>query len=208
MEAVAAVEGVDTEDTDEKVKQVVRDTFSPAQLESTPAKRGRGRPRKYSGNTVQERERERKRVARSKANRRLVELLGHFGLELTSEIPPGLKTKYGLEVSTYRELLDSERILTKVVKQIIRDLKMIGAMKTPTSTADSAGKFMTDAPSGKGALVYSDKPAEIHGKREQQERDLSKPGDSEDFLYTLPGEQEPTQGDRRPVRPAGAAPDE
>src|SRR2546421_12550459 len=44
MEAVAAVEGVNTEDTDEKVKQVVRDAFSPA----APVKRGRGRPKKYS----------------------------------------------------------------------------------------------------------------------------------------------------------------
>ncbi len=208
MEAVNAVEGVNDRDTDEKVKQVLRDTFSPPTPgPEMPVKRGRGRPRKYSGETVQDRERERKRVARSKANQRLAELLRHFELEVTSQILPGLKTKYGLEVNTYRELLDSERVLTKVVKEIIRDLKMIGVMKTPASDSESAGKFMTDAPSRKGKLVYSNKPDVIHGKREQQERDLSKPTGDPEHNFVLPGDLEPTTGDRRRVRPKGRGSD-
>jgi len=206
MEAVAAVEGVNDKDTNEKVKQVVRDTFSPSVPEA-PVKRGPGRPRKYAGETVQERERNRKRDERSKANLRLVQLLRHFGLEVTSQIPPGLKTKYGLEVNTYRELLDSERVLTKVVREIIRDLKMIGAIKTPTSDSESAGKFMTDAPSRKGKLIYIDNPDAVHGKRQLREQDLSKPTGDPEHNFVLPGDIERPAGDRRRVRPKGRGPE-
>jgi len=206
MEAVAAVEGVNDKDTDEKVKQVVRDTFSSPGPE-TPVKRGPGRPRKYTGETVQERERNRKRDERSKANLRLVQLLRHFGLEVTSQIPPGLKTKYGLEVNTYRELLDSEQVMTKVIKEIFRDLKMIGAITTPTSGKLSAGKFITDAPSGKGRLIYIDNPDAVHGKRQKREQDLSKPSGNPEHNFVLPGDTERPAGDRRRVLPKGRGPD-
>ncbi len=206
MEAVAAVEGVNDKDTDEKVKQVVRDTFSPSGPE-IPVKRGPGRPRKYAGETVQERERNRKRDKRSKANLRLVQLLRHFELEVTSQIPPGLKTTYGLEVNTYRELLDSERVQTKVIKEIIRDLKMIGVITTPTSGKLSAGKFMTDAPSGKGKLIYIDNPDAVHGKRQKREQDLSKPTGNPEHNFVLPGDVERPTGDRRRVRPKGRGPE-
>jgi len=206
MEAVDEVEGTSYHDRDEKVRQVVRDTFSSPGPE-IPAKRGRGRPRKYSGVTVQQRDAERKRLARSKANLRLVQLLRHFELEVTSQIPPGLKTTYGLEVNTYRELLDSERVQTKVIKEIIRDLKMIGAIKTPTSDSESAGKFMTDAPSRKGKLIYIDNPDAVHGKRQLREQDLSKPTGNPEHNFVLPGHMERPTGDRRRVRPKGRGPD-
>jgi hypothetical protein len=202
MEAVAAAK------TNEKVKQAVQESFAPAQV--APVKRGRGRPRKYDGATVQERERNRKRVTRSKASLELAKLLRYFELEVTSAISPGLKTKYGLEVNTYRELLDSEKVKTKVIKDIFRDLKMIGAIKTPTSCKLSTGKFMTDAPHGKGELVYSDKPGHIHELRQQREKDLSKPEQSDGpaMPSSLLGSDELPTGDRRRVRPKGHGPDD
>jgi hypothetical protein len=202
MEAVAIAK------TNEQVKQAVQESFAPAQ--AAPAKRGPGRPRKYSGATVREREAERKRTTRSKANLELVKLLRYFELDVTSQIPSGLKTKYGLEVNTYRELLDSEQVKTKVIKELFRDLKMIGAIKTATSGKLSAGKFMTDAPHGKGKLVYSGEPGHIYDLRQRREQDLSKPelDDGPAMPASLLGNDELPAGDRRRVRPKGHGPAE
>jgi len=196
MEAVAAAQ------TEEEVAQAVQDTFTPEQF--APVKRGRGRPRKWKS------EAERKRVTRGQARQELVKLLRYFELEVTSAIPPGLKAKYGLEVNTYRELLDSERVQTKVYKELFRELKMIGAIKTPTSGKLSAGKFMTDAPHGRGELVYSGEPGHIYDLRQQREQDLSKPqqGDGPAIPTSLLGNDELPTGDRRRVRPKGYGPDD
>jgi hypothetical protein len=198
---------------DRQVKDAVNNAFSPGPVETTPLKRGRGRPRKYIGDTVQERERNRKRDERDKAKSKLAKLLGHFELKLESEIPPGLKTKYEIKVQTYRELLDSEQTQTKAFKEIIRDLRMIGAMKTPGKDSDSAGKFMTDAPHGKGKLVLSGKPGEIHGLRQSRERGLSKPDDRADDNFVPPESllsdtAELPAGDRRKTAPTGHGPDD
>ncbi len=197
---------------DRQVKDAVKNVFSPAPVEP-PVKRGRGRPRKYSGGTVQERERNRKRDERDKAKSKLAKLLEHFELKLDSVIPSGLKTKYGIDVDTYRELLDSERTQTKVFKEITLDLKMIGAIKTPGKDSDSAGKFLTDAPHGKGKLVLSGKPGEIHGLRQSRERGLSKPDDRADDNFVPPESllsdtAELPAGDRRKTAPTGHGPDD
>ncbi len=199
MEAVAAAQ------TKEEEKQAVRDSFAPAQIQpaAVPVKRGRGRPRLYAGVTKLERDRERKRDQRARAKSKLAQLLKHFELGLTSQIPPGLKTKYEIEVNTYRELLESEKVQTKVLKEITRDLKMIGAIKTPTRTNMSLGMFITDAPHGKGKLIsggFASKKIDITlGMREEEARQLS--GDSFD------PEDPMCYGDRRRAYPPGAGPD-
>src|ERR1700676_2213109 len=168
MDAARGISEDYAPERDRQVKQAVSEVFSPGPIpvETAPVKHGRGRPRKYAGETVQERERNRKRDERDKAKSKLAKLLEHFALKLDSVIPPGLKTKYGIGVNTYRELLDSERTQSKIFREITLDLRMIGAMKTPGKDSDSAGKFMTDAPHGKGKLVLSGKPGEIHGLRQ------------------------------------------
>src|SRR5215472_13898557 len=68
----ALMDAVDAADTDEQVKQAIRNTF---QTPTAPVKRGRGRPRKYSGTTVQQRDAERKRTQRAGAKLKLIKLL-------------------------------------------------------------------------------------------------------------------------------------
>lgn len=223
----ALIEDVAAAKTDEQVKQAFQNNLSPS-----PVKRGRGRPRKYEGATVQERDAKRKRVQRTRAKSKLAQLLRHFDLEVSSVIPPGLKTRYEIEVNTYRELLESEHVQTKVLKEITRDLKMIGKIPSPSPVNKetglpllSNGRYLTDAPSGKGLLTLSGDTAEIYDVREQQERGLSRPGDEDRFLdaFSSGGTLEdlpdsylksllgirdelPT-GDRRKVRPEGDGPD-
>ena len=196
---------------DEQVRQAMSSALSPA--EAAPAKRRRGRPRKYDGETVQERERNRKRDKRDKAKCELANLLRYFELSLESEIPPGLKTKYGIDINTYRELLGSDRVLTKVYKEIIRELKIIGVIKTPASTKQSAGKYMAEAPHAKGLLVLSGKPEKIHGLRQSREHGLSKPDDRADDNFVPPESLlsdavELPAGDRRRAAPTGHGPDD
>jgi hypothetical protein len=196
---------------DEQVRQAVSTALSP--VEGAPVKRQRGRPRKYAGDTVQKRERNRKRDERDRAKSKLEKLLEHFELKLESEIPPGLKTKYEIEVNTYRELLDSDRVQAKMFKEITRELKIIGVIKTPGSGQMSDGKYMTDAPHAKGLLVLSGKPETIHGLRQSRERGLSKPDDRADDNFAPPesllsdGAELPA-GDRRRAEPLGHGPDD
>lgn len=211
----ALMEDIAAAKTDEQVKQALQNNLSPS-----PVKRGRGRPRKYVGATVQERDAERKRVQRRRAKSKLAKLLKHFDLEVSSVIPPGLKTKYEIEVETYRELFESERVQTKVLKEVTRDLKMIGKIPSPSPVNKktglpllSNGRYLTDAPGGKGELIFSGDLAEIYGVREQQERGLSKPGDGledlpDSYVKSLLGiRHELPTGDRRKVRPEGHGPD-
>jgi len=84
---------------------------------------------------------------------------------------------------------------------------MIGAITTPTSGQLSAGKFITDAPSRKGKLIYIDNPDAVHGKRQLREQDLSKPTGNPEHNFVLPGDTELPAGDRRRVLPKGRGPD-
>jgi hypothetical protein len=127
------IDAVSVATTNTQVKKAVQVGLSPT------VKRRRGRPRLYSGTTVQQRDAERKRVSRIRANEKLAALLRHFELELDANIPPGLKAKYGIEVDSYRELLASDRVQTKVVKEVIRDLKMIGKIPSPSPVNKKTG---------------------------------------------------------------------
>ena len=212
LDAVQGVTARYAPERDEQVRQAVRQTFSPSE------KRRRGRPQKYAGVTVEERERNRKRVERARAKNKLTKLLAHFELQLDSTIPPGLKQKYGINVDSYRELLGSERVEAKVLKEITAELKMIGAIPNPSPLNKktglplmSNGQYLADAPEGKGKLILSGKPETIHGVRQQQDSDLSRPKDQEELLdipESLLGNDELPTGDRRKVRPKGNGPDD
>ena len=167
MDAAGAVTEQYAPTRDHQVRQAVHDAFSPS-LSPVSVKRGRGRPRLYSGATVQQRDADRKRVQRMRAKAALAKLLEHFELKPDSAIPPGLKEKYDIQVGTYRELLESETTQAKVLKEVTRDLKMIGAIPSPSAVNKqtglplmSNGKYLKDAPHDKGELVVSAKPDRI-----------------------------------------------
>jgi hypothetical protein len=206
--------------TDRKILDAVSAAFAPqlpaANPKSSPPKK-RGRPVKYASDEERRAaDTLRKRKARARAKSTLVGLLRCFKLKVDSLIPPGLRSKYDIEVTTYRELLENENVQAKVFKEIVRELKMIGAINNPPSTRMSAGRFMTEAPQGRGELVVTDNVETIDGVRTAEHRSLSKPEEfSEESNY---GPDIPTSsldpeklnitvaGDRRRKRPGGQGP--
>jgi hypothetical protein len=78
--------------TNEQVKQAVHDTFNPPQAPASSAKRGRGRPRKWTDEAT------RKRSERARAANNLAALLAKYDTTIDTEIAPGLKAKFGITV--------------------------------------------------------------------------------------------------------------
>lgn len=228
------VERVQTEyapERDQQVREITSAILSPQK--ETPVKRGRGRPRKYAGDTVQERDRNRKHAEQEQAKAKLIRVLKHFELEWDSPIPPGLKTKYGLEVDTYRQLLEEagKKEMTSVFREITQDLKIIGkvVMMPPMNKKTglallSHGEYISDAPAGRGKLVLQPDPSEIHGVIQYREASLSGDKDAEEYLglkekdgeeylsISSPLSSENVekfgQGRRRKVKPEGYGPGE
>jgi hypothetical protein len=187
--AVASLmEAVGNAKTEKQVKQILH-----VALGEQPPKPGRGRPRKWKDDA------ERKRAERAKANQDLATLLRYFKLDLESPIPPGLKTKYQITVGTYRQLLGLDGVEAKVLKEIARELKLIGKIipiKSPKSVEEltreqeiddatngrGAGMLITDAPGGKGRVLTgsfgSTKADMARGLREARRQRLSKPFDA------------------------------
>ena len=209
-----------------QTKEILREAFDESEptTDSPTPKRDRGRPRKWNNDA------ERKRTERATAKQRLANLLQHFDLKLDSLIPSGLKTKYQITVATYRELLALEGIESRVLKEIHRDLKLIGKIKVlpkPKSLADlareqkiddetggrGAGMLLSDAPQGKGRLStgeFGSKKADtIRGLQETEKQSLSKPDESfepGDLIGVPMSIVRFPDGDRRRVRPKGYGP--
>lgn len=186
------IDAVAAAGTDEKVKQAVRDAFTPPAV-----KRRRGRPRIHVSDA------ERKRAERAKAAARLEVILGHFELTLDTAIPQALKMTYGIPCDTYRTLLRESRYEARAIKEITRELQMLGKVK-PSGSGN--GRYMTDAPAGRGELVVLAKPGKARDDARARERGLSKPGDFEPELRDEVLEE--SMNDRRRKVPEGAGPDE
>lgn len=159
-------------------KQILKavGTVLPPIRATTNQPKHRGRPRKWANDA------ERKRYERAKATTKLVTVLAYFELTSDSEIPPGLRTKYGTSAKTYAELLNDPKIETRVFEELVRDLKLIGKIKTKPGS----GRFIQDAPRGRGKLITggydSAKVDKVIGVREAEARALSKPEDTADDL--------------------------
>jgi hypothetical protein len=138
--------------------------------EPQPARRGR--PRQYQYAT----EAERKRVSRAAARQQIEELLAEYGLNPASEIPAELKTKHGIRVATFGELLQSQETRDKLLTEIAADLGVV--LGTVEHDPDEPFMFMSNASRGKGRLVTggydSEKCSEIlgHQARESVEDEL------------------------------------
>ena len=111
---------------------------------------------------------------------------------------------YGIPCDTYRKLLNESRYESRALKEITRELQMLGKVK-PSGSGN--GRYMTDAPAGRGELVVLAKPGRARDNARQRERELSAPGDFEADLHGV-APDDSLAGDRRRKMPDGAGPDE
>lgn len=158
-----------------------------------------GRPRLHTSDA------DRKRKQRADQKLKLEQLLAQFNLSLDTEIAPYLRETYELTVKTYRQLLSTDRVKTKLVRAVAKDLKEVFKQHRQSRQSTGGGKFLRGAPAGKGLLISggygSQKVDEIRGIREEHMRQLS----GKDFEFDPMSD---TFGDRRRVTPKGHGADD
>ena len=166
---------------------------------SPAPKKSSGRPRRWKGDA------EPKRHERADQRLKLEQLLEHFQLSLDTEIAPHLREEYQLTVRTYRQLLNTDKLKSKLVRAVAKDLKEVFKEQKRNNQSTGGGKFMRGAPRGKGLLhsggYGSAEIDTISGIREEQMRQLSGKG----FEFNPMSD---AYGDRRKVKPQGHGKDE